>query len=180
MKIITVVIAAVGLLIAAWPASPVNEPALRAAIVARWRAYDGIRYVWGGEGRFGIDCSGLMRRGLIEAEVQQGFRHENPALLRAAFSFWWYDETAKEMGLGARGFTRVIGQAESLNALPPDHLLPGDLAVTRDGMHVLGYAGNGVWIEADPSEGKVIEVQLPSKSHWFNTPVTLVRWTAME
>jgi len=55
-------------------------------------------------------------------------------------------------------------------------LKPGDLAVTADGIHIMAYLGNRIWIEADPNMHKVIEVAVPTSNQWFNTPVVFVRW----
>ena len=48
--------------------------------------------------------------------------------------------------------------------------------VTANGMHVLAFLGNGLWIEADPGEMKVLRVKVPSNNPWFSAPVQLVRW----
>ncbi len=34
--------------------------------------YQGVRYVWGGEGLLGIDCSGLVRKGLVWSQLNLG------------------------------------------------------------------------------------------------------------
>src|SRR5204863_6746506 len=42
--------------------------------VAGLRHYDGVTYYWGGESPKGIDCSGLIRRGLIDSLFFRGIR----------------------------------------------------------------------------------------------------------
>jgi hypothetical protein len=43
------------------------QDALRGEYLAALKRYEGVVYYWGGENRLGIDCSGLIRRGLIDA-----------------------------------------------------------------------------------------------------------------
>ncbi len=51
------------------------------------------------------------------------------------------------------------------------------MAVTEDGVHILAYLGDKVWIEADPIYKKVIKVSIPETDNpWFNTPVYILRW----
>ena len=49
------------------------EP-LREEYIASLRRYTGKKYVWGGEGMLGVDCSGLIRRGMIDALFCRGVR----------------------------------------------------------------------------------------------------------
>ena len=46
------------------------------------------------------------------------------------------------------------------------------------GLHVLAYLGNNRWIEADPGEGRVIEVGPTemNENPWFQQAVVFVRW----
>lgn len=142
--------------------------------------YRGTRYVWGGENRLGIDCSGLVRSALINAAISRGVASANPSLVRFGLSLWWHDRTARELGEGFRGETVMVTTAPSINAAPPTELRVGDLAVTASGVHVLAYLGNGTWIEADPGALKVLEIQVPEPSNsWFNVPVKIVRWQVL-
>ena len=56
--------------------------ALHAAYLQRLQAYKGVRYYWGGENAVGIDCSGLVRRGMIDAVFAQGVRNGVSWLVR--------------------------------------------------------------------------------------------------
>jgi hypothetical protein len=79
-----------------------------------------------------------------------------------------------------QGLTAQLFKSPSIDELDHAKLLPGDLAVTRDGVHVMAYLGDQRWIEADPAEGRVITVQAPAKDNlWFRMPVTIVRWTVL-
>lgn len=54
--------------------------------------------------------------------------------------------------------------------------MPGDFAVTSDGVHVMAYIGDQTWLEADPDVKKVIKVKAPSDNPWFSEPVNVMRW----
>ncbi len=154
---------------------------LRERYVKELRSYEGCRYVWGGENSLGIDCSGLVRKALLAANVKEGLATFNPGLLRKALWLWWNDCVARELGEGYRGKTQALYEAKSINALEQGKLMPGDLAVTKDGVHVLACLGAGEWIEADPGAMKVISVKIPAPDNaWFEMPVKIVRWTQLE
>jgi hypothetical protein len=66
-------------------------------------------------------------------------------------------------------------------AQPGRSVLPGDLAVTRSGVHIMAYLGNKRWIEADPAAGSVITITAPSANNsWFHTPMNIVRWGILQ
>jgi hypothetical protein len=161
------------------PGRAPDAETLRREYVQSLRAYDGVPYVWGGETRRGIDCSGLLRAAMIEANWRVGVRTFNPRLLRSAWEIWWHDSSAKALGDEYRGWTERLLVAENLNEANVSRLRPGDIAVTTGGQHCLAYLGNQTWIEADPNArygDKVIQVQTPSKNAWFSLPMRLLRW----
>ena len=150
---------------------------LRADYVAGMQRYMGARYYWGGESPKGIDCSGLVRRGLVDALFLRGFCTLHPALVRDAFWLWWHDTTADGLGHASGVFTVRLFDAPSINQLDHSKLEPGDLAVTQGGAHVLAYLGEKHWIEAEPEAQRVINVTSPRQDQvWFTIPVHLVRW----
>lgn len=154
---------------------------LRQNYVNNLRSYEGTRYVWGGENQLGVDCSGLVRTGLIKASFQQGIVTVNPTLVRFSLSLWWHDSTAKALGEEYCGQTRHVLNAKSINELEASEALPGDIAVTASGVHVLAYLGNNEWIEADPHFANVVIVKIPAaKNPWFQEPVHIMRWTELE
>lgn len=130
--------------------SELQKPYIEAMI-----AYEGVTYVWGGENRFGMDCSGLVRKGLEQALLRKGILTLNPFLVRGAIDLWWNDTTAREIGKGYDGRTIHVMTCSSLNHLDSTSLLPGDMAVTTSGIHVMAYLGGHKWIGADPGEMKV-------------------------
>ena len=167
----------------AFPAASHHPTSLRSEYVRALKSYEGTTYVWGGESRRGIDCSGLMRCALIDANVKQGFARANPGAVREAFSLWWNDCSAKALKEEYQGKTRLLFTALDLNHLDYTAIQPGDIAVTSSGVHVLAYLGNRTWIEADPNEiygNRVIQVETPTRNAWFNVPVHIMRWRQLE
>lgn len=165
------------------PGRPADPTTLRHAYTDAMCRYQGVRYVWGGAGSTGIDCSGLVTRGMMDADLAQGLKTANPRLLREGLSLWWHPETAHALGEGYRGNTRLLQTTPSLNALDEGQILPGDLAVTLGGAHTMAYLGDRTWIEADPNllwGDKVIVVRTPSRIAWFGTHMRLMRWRQFE
>lgn len=154
-----------------------NAEVLRANYVEGMRRYDGTTYFWGGESPRGIDCSGLIRRGLVDSLVFRGVQTLNSSLVRHGLHLWWNDCTAKILGEARDGRTIGLFEAPSINAIDHSKLVPGDMAVTQDGLHILAYLGSQQWIEADPNIGRVITVSVPEPGNsWFKAPVRVVRW----
>jgi len=158
------------------PGKRPNAPAVRDRYVHALRSYEGTRYVWGGENRLGIDCSGLVRKSLINANFIEGLKTLNPTLLRNGIGLWWNDCSARALGEEYREFTHHLFDASSLNELDHAQVQPGDLAITDDGVHVLAYLGNRHWAEADPDARRVLILSIPTTNAWFDTPVRMVRW----
>lgn len=153
--------------------------ALRSSYASGLRRYEGVAYFWGGESPKGIDCSGLVRRGLIDSLFLRGIRTLDGALVRHSLWLWWSDRTARELGED-RGMTTPVLEAPSINALDPARLAAGDIAVTANGLHVMAYLGDNRWIEADSGEQRVLTVTVPSKDNpWFAQPVKVVRWNIL-
>ena len=171
------------LAIAVLPGRRDDAQALRREYVRSLISYTGTPYVWGGESRRGIDCSGLMRCALIDADFHRGLTTFNPALLRAGAALWWHDCSAQALQHEYRGQTRLLFRARSLSELDYTQIKAGDIAVTASGAHVLAYLGNQTWIEADPNllnGNAVVQVHLPSRIAWFHTPMTILRWRQLE
>lgn len=153
---------------------PLDRTALRSSYVESMQAYTGCRYFWGGEGWFGIDCSGLVRKGLEDALAKQGFATANPAMVRESLALYEIDATARALGEGYGGRTETVTLDHAL-------LQPGDLAVTDSGVHVMAYLGDKRWIGADPGEGRVTVFTIPVELNgWFNTPMKIVRWKILQ
>lgn len=140
------------------------------------RSYEGSPYIWGGENHLGIDCSGLVREGLIQANLHHGFQTKNPALIRKGLEMWWFDAGADALMQGYRNYTQQQFDAKSINMINHSKVKPGDMAATKDGEHILAYLGNKQWIEADPGLRKVVIESVPTSNLWFQQPVTILRW----
>jgi NlpC/P60 family len=163
------------------PGRPSDVEALRSAYIESLRTYTGTAYVWGGENRLGIDCSGLVRQGLIQANLQQGMTTFNPGLVRQGMAMWWFDLSALALRDGERGWTTRLFRAASINKIDRQQLLAGDLAATVDGQHILAYIGHNQWIEADPGYHKVMVEMVPDSDNlWFRVPVYVLRWHQLD
>lgn len=169
-----------GFLVAFWPAQTPDSAQLRAAYVRSLQSYRGTRYVWGGENARGIDCSGLIRRAMMDALVSQGWQTQNPSLWREAVAIWWRDCSAHAMKQGYGGRISTVWEAKNLNSLPYSRLQIGDLAILQSGVHVLAFVGGKTWIQADPNlvngGDKVILTSAPSKNGWFGQKIVVCRW----
>jgi hypothetical protein len=181
IRIIALIISAFFLLLVISPDRSVNTEALRSEYIHQLHTYTDTAYVWGGENRLGIDCSGLVREGLIQANLQQSIATLNPTLFRQGLAMWWFDLSALALRDGERGWTTRLFRSESINKIDLTKLLPGDLAATIDGQHILAYVGQNKWIEADPGYHKVMVVKVPySDNFWFNVPVHTLRWQQLK
>jgi hypothetical protein len=98
-------------------------------------------------------------------------------MVRQGIWVYWHRTTAKVLGEDDHGKTFTVTTCQRLNALDYSLLIPGDLAVTSSGTHVLAYLGNQTWIAADPGAGKVTTFVVPEqKNPYFFTPMQIVRW----
>ena len=158
------------------PGRSVDPGQLAADYSRGLRIFRGVGYVWGGEGLLGIDCSGLVRKGLVWGQLWHGLRTLNGRPIRDAITLWWHDSSARALRDGYRGWTTELFRNNTIVGADATRLKTGDLAVTTDGIHVMAYLGSQTWIEADPDVHKVIEIVLPTDNQWFNVPVVFVRW----
>lgn len=156
--------------------------ALRLETVRALERYRGVRYRLGGENFLGIDCSGLVRRGAIDAMALYGIRTANPLIVRKAFALWWHGISVEALGKGASGLAEKLFTVKGIAGMDDSKLHPGDFAVSESGMHALAYLGNHQWIEADPSDGEVTEVSAKGGglNPWFYHGVVILRWRHLE
>lgn len=163
------------------PGRTFDSVSLRDRYVASLKSFEKVPYVWGGESAKGIDCSGLARRAWREALWSEGLATLNGALLRAALEQWLTDATARDLAHGIRGETVSVNPDDiTLAKLDPAKVLPGDLAITTDGVHMLVALGGSDWIEADPGIHEVILLEACcDESHWLTAPVRIYRWALL-
>jgi hypothetical protein len=159
------------------PDGEIDPEALRRDYVRRLNAFEGTDYWWGGESSRGIDCSGLPRRAFRDALLAYGVSRLNGRAFRAFLEQWWFDASASALGEGYRSYTIPVVTSGTIQTMSYDRLMPGDLAVTRDGVHILAYVGDGKWIQADPGIGAVATLDGRTDNNlWFRTPVKTHRW----
>jgi hypothetical protein len=157
--------------------SPIEPEQLREIYVNQLRKFDNTPYVYGGENRIGIDCSGLVRAGMFQALRIYGIKAFNSAALRCSLHLWWADCNAIDLGKGRTGDTIPINNGEFSKLSDHRMILPGDLAVTESGSHVLAYLGNETWIEAEPSVGRTHVFELTGQfAPLADERVRFVRW----
>jgi hypothetical protein len=154
------------------PGRPVDREELRRAYVEALLRYEGTAYVYGGEGRAGIDCSGLPRAAMIEADCSLGLRRMDAGLLREALSIWWHDRGAGAMGEDGDPNAVVVRREGPLSAVAGE-LAAGDIGVIRGNTHVIAHVGGDRWIEADPEPMRVVIRPRPPGEP---LAIRLVRW----
>lgn len=164
-----------------WPSTSSPDPnELRDLYIQRLQKYNGARYVYGGENRLGVDCSGLVREGMIEALISYGIEHHNPVAVRAAFRLWWHDSNAIMLGKMPE-ITRPVKGEDYVPLHNTSGIEAGDLALTQSGSHVLAYLGNNRWIEADPGLGRTHVFTLDDAFKNLSDELVLfVRWRWLE
>lgn len=132
--------------------------ALRAEFAKVLRRYEGARYCKGGEGVYGIDGPGLVRRASIEAPFLYGVRSVNPWLIRKAFEAWW----ERDLALGKSPLSRRISKIKGVHGFNDLILYPCDYALLDEGAQsppsAIAYLGFHEWIVADAERAKVVIV----------------------
>lgn len=163
------------------PKSEIQTAQLRQLYVTQLKSFENTDYHWGGENSHGIDCSGLPRKALRNALLEYSFTTRSSSPLTLFGEQWIYDTSAKALSEGYRQQTFPLGLTGAIREIKYDKLLPGDIAVTTNGLHALVYLGDEQWIQADPNKGKVLTLNgYTDANRWFNTPVTMHRWSVLK
>lgn len=159
----------------------IDKQVIRSEYVESLKRYNGTKYLWGGETSMGIDCSGLVRRGLIDTYIRLGFLHTSPQYIRKGIYLWFNDFSAEAMGNEYGNLTIRIMTNQILNNTDYEKIREGDIMVTENGVHTMAYIGNQEWIQADPSKHKVIILRAPDDSNsWYKVPSYILRWKDLE
>ena len=159
--------------------STIDPIELKTVYISQLRSFVGTSYVWGGENCLGIDCSGLPRKSMINALWMYGVFHFNGVAIQKALYYWWYDASALELIGGYGGNAIVYSDVYVINE-GNLKALPGDMAITKGGIHVMVYLDKSQIIQAEPDRGNVVIDQLPEGgSPWYNVKVKLVRWSLL-
>ncbi len=172
-------VVAVMLALVLLPSRSVSQDSLQQRYTQSLGKYEGTLYVWGGENRRGIDCSGLVRQGMVDATLREGLLTLNGGLIRQSLALRWYDCSAEALKDEYRGFAVTLGETKALHQHDHAGLQAGDFAITSDGVHALAYLGNETWIEADPGTHKVILAKKGDANPWLARPVALMRWSVL-
>jgi hypothetical protein len=159
--------------------SPINTKTLNQLYVNQLTSYKNVTYVWGGESGFGVDCSGLPRRSMINALLIYSVTRLNGNSLIQALDYWWNDASALEMLNGYKGRMFVSDMTFTINESEKVSINPGDLAVTANGTHVMVFIDSKHVIQAEPGAGMVIINNVPSENPWLYQDVKLVRWSSL-
>ena len=112
---------------------------LRTDYLTGLRRYEGVRYYWGGETARGIDCSGLVRRGLIDALFWRGIRTFHPGVVREAFSLWWHGSV---VGWRRGGLVRRSARVVRVDLINRREIEIGPTVIER-AVHDAGRHGGG-------------------------------------
>ncbi|MCP4353007.1 MAG: C40 family peptidase [Desulfobacterales bacterium] len=136
--------------------------------VGSLKKYNETEYVWGGETRAGIDCSGLIRMGLRDAFLRNG-------RLGAALRVWLVDTAAWSIPVEYGNIFVLIGEFESVNSTDCSKLPEGSVAVTADGVHTFAYLGKNMWIQASSNDKQVTIKNSKDSDPWFKVPVKIYK-----
>lgn len=163
------------------PVRPYAEERLAGRYIGALHDYKNVPYVWGGEGRNGMDCSGLPRRAMRDALVEEGFVSLNGGLVRAAALQWWFDASARALAEGYRNYLLPLEIEGTIREMDYGDLRPGDIAITKSGVHCLVYLEEELWIQADPHDAIVgVYNGRTSNNGWLDAPVAIYRWSNLQ
>lgn len=154
---------------------PVQPQHLRAHFVERLVKHEGKPFVWGAENGRAVDCSGLVRLAMREALGTELRATGNPRLLHLWVKSWCLDRAARDFLAPWHGLTTPVAEASTTPGLDARSLLPGDVAVTAYGYHIMAYLGDQRWIQADPERGRVVVDTSPAAENWYKFPVHALR-----
>ena len=79
---------------------------------------------------------------------------------------------------GYRGETTVSDNVYTINEMNND-ASPGDMAITKGGVHVMVYLDKNLIIQADPGRAQVVIDSMPANDGWYDAPIRLVRWNVL-
>lgn len=180
LRILFLLITMVILTIIFVPGHNENPKQLQNEYVQSLLEYENVRYIWGGENKIGIDCSGLVREGFINANIKIGVKTLNPKLIKRAFFIWWYDCSADALGKSYKQMTKLVFKSQSMDELDYNNIMQGDIIVPEKGFHTFAYIGNNTWIEANPDKGKTVTISSEKRSkEWKNIPIKVLRWSEL-
>ncbi|NLI59002.1 MAG: C40 family peptidase [Clostridium sp.] len=159
----------------------IDKEFVRDEYVNSLKKYNGTKYLWGGETSLGIDCSGLVRRGLIDTYIRLGILNMSPQYIRKGIYLWFNDLSAEALGNEYRNYTTLILSNQTLNNTDYEKIKKGDIMVTTNGIHTMVYIGNQEWIQADPAKQRVFISKAPDENNpWYKASSNILRWSDLE
>lgn len=133
--------------------------------VAALKRYEHVPYVWGGETKKGIDCSGLIRMALCDVYLSE-FKWG------AAFQIFYFDVAAKDLGKKYKSILTYKRSYPSIKDIPISELKKGSIVVASD-IHTFAYIGENKWIQASPTDNKVTIKDANEPDKYFSTAIEL-------
>jgi len=159
----------------------IDKEVIRTEYVKSLKKYDGTKYLWGGETSLGIDCSGLVRRGLIDTYIRLGITNISPQYIRKGIYLWFNDLSAEALGNEYKNHTILVLSNQTLNNMDYEKIKEGDIMVTTSGVHTMAYIGNQEWIQADPTKHIVIISKAPDENNpWYKVPSNILSWSELK
>jgi hypothetical protein len=133
--------------------------------VAALKRYEHVPYVWGGETKKGIDCSGLIRMALFDVYLSD-------YKWGAALHIFFFDAAAKDLGRKYKNILTYKRSYPSIKEIPLAELKKGSIVVASD-IHTFAYIGENQWIQASPTDYKVTIKDADEPDKYFRTAVEL-------
>lgn len=159
----------------------IDKEVIRTEYISSLKKYDGTKYLWGGETSLGIDCSGLVRRGLIDTYIRLGILNISPQYIRKGIYLWFNDLSAEALGNEYKNHTTLILSNQTVNSTDYEKIREGDIMVTTSGVHTMVYIGNQEWIQADPVKHKVFISKPPDENNpWYKASSNILRWSDLK
>ena len=161
---------------------PRTPDALRRAYVARLAEQEGTPYAVTGDSA-GLSCSALVCQAFADVAFAAGYTRGEDRLTRDSEWLRTNPCLAEQLRRGCAGRLSPVQSAANIQLVDYGKLLPGDVAVasTSIGAHTLAYLGDGVWIQSNSVDGRVVKTPAAAVSnYWFGRlPVSVMRWNEL-
>jgi len=150
-----------------------DRVALREAIAAAARRYEGCPVRADGENFLGIGPNGLVRRATLEGTFRYGLETLNPALLRRAADLWWRGLPAMEQAQ-RRDFERLLS-GKTFAQFDPGILFPADIALYEASGRLLLHLGAHQWMDAGGERVAVLSLEA-RRAPEHSQALSIYRW----
>ncbi len=178
---VAIVITAILILFYFSSGSGIESELLRNIYVDNATKYLNVAYMENGENTMGISPSGLVRKAMIDTLMKGGVATKNMQYIRDAIDIWIDDYKIENIYNNKKQLFTDVLWFDDLSKVNTSNLLQGDILVYDDYLRIYIYIGNDIWIESNPSIGKVVAEIIPMPPE---RPITLygkiVRWKVLE